>query len=128
MDYYYYDNTPNNLENYKGEDINDCVCRAISGGLNIDYGYVNKLLEYTSREYNCPKLCVCCYIHLLQDMFGFPTIYVTKYKTVQDIAKSHSNNIVIIRCDNHLTWSYHGKIMDKFDCSNYRVTHYWIIE
>ncbi len=126
-DYVYYNATPDYLTEYDGEDINDCVIRAISTALNIDYKYVDKLLQFVSKEFNCPKLCVCCYVHLLEDIFQFKTYRLGKYATVRDLCKKFKDKKVIVRCPNHLTFIYRGKSIDKFNCMDYKVTHFWIV-
>lgn len=114
-----------NLNPYRIEE-NDCVCRAIELGTKVDYFVVDKLLNLLADYHDCDKLCVCCYQHLLEDIFGFPVRYCDKDETVEDIASMYPHNRLIIRVDGHLTSSVNGVIYDLWDCSKKFVDCYWI--
>lgn len=106
---------------------NDCVCRAISKALDLDYFVVEKLLKVSADINRCEKLCVCCYHHLLEDIFKLPVRYCKNGETVGEIARMYPNNKVIIRIDGHLTMSDKAIIYDLFDCRNKIVDCYWIV-
>ena len=106
---------------------NDCVCRAISKALNLDYFVVEKLLEVSAEINRCDTLCVCCYHHLLEDIFKLPVKYCDKGETVGEIALMYPNNKVIIRIDGHLTMSDKAIVYDLFDCRHRIVDCYWIV-
>jgi hypothetical protein len=120
-DFSYYNINPEKSEEQ------DCVCRAISLAVNLDYHAVEKLLEVVAHFYNCEKLCLCCYHHLLEDVFNFPVRYCEYGETVGDIAKRLSHNIVLIRIDGHLSCSLYGIVYDIWDCSQKNVDCYWIV-
>lgn len=119
-DYIYYNENP-----YKYEE-EDCVCRAISLGLNIPYNAVNKLLELSAERNRCDKLCVCCYHHLLEDVFGYVYKSVNFTETVKSVAEKHPRDKVIIRIDGHLTCAVSGVIYDLWDCTQEYVDCYWV--
>ena len=116
----YYNENP-----YKIEE-EDCVCRAISLGLNLPYNASRNLLELSAAHNSCDKLCVCCYHHLLEDVFEYTVNYVHFTETVEDVAFKHPYNKVIIRIDGHLTCAVSGVIYDLWDCSREYVDCYWV--
>ena len=116
----YYNENP-----YKIEE-EDCVCRAISLGLNLPYNVSRNLLELSAERNKCDKLCVCCYHHLLEDVFEHTVNYVHFTETVKNIALKHPYNKVIIRIDGHLTCAVSGVIYDLWDCSHEYVDCYWV--
>ncbi len=81
-----------------------------------------------SAVYNkCEPLCVCCYHHLLEDVFRLPMKKCENFERVIDIAKQFPNNKVIIRIPNHLTLSNMGVIEDLWDCTQKLADCYWIV-
>ena len=105
----------------------DCVCRAISLGLSLPYRAVEKMLEIVSFYYGCDPLQLCCYHHIIEDIFGFPVRYCYDGETVGEVAEMYPNNKVIIRIDGHLTCAVHGVIYDIWRCNDKEVDCYWII-
>lgn len=122
VNYKYYNRNPNNKR------LQDCVCRAISTATGLKYQAVNNLLEFTADDYNCEKLCVCCYNYLLSDTLCYHKEYCNFDVTVSQLASRFPNNTLIIRVDAHLTCSINGTILDIWDCSDELVDCYWIIE
>lgn len=116
----YYNRNPN------GYHKKDCVCKAISTATGLKYNAVNKLLDMTAKYGNCDKLCVCCYHKLLEDLLEYPVVFCYKGETVEDIAQTFDNCILIIRIKGHLTCSIFGKIPDIWDCSNEIVDCFWV--
>lgn len=121
MNYKYYNRNPNSVR------IKDCVCRAISTATGLAYEAVDNLLDLTSKEYNCDKLCVCCYDNLLQDILCYPRFECNFENTVEEIAIRYPRNKLLIRIDAHLTCSIYGTILDIWDCSSELVDCYWIV-
>lgn len=119
--YKYYNHNPDNLR------LKDCVCRAISTATGLKYEAVDNLLELTADSYKCDKLCVCCYRHLLDEVLCYDKEFCDFRKTVEDVAKEHPRNKLIIRVDQHLTSSIYGNILDIWDCSQELVDCYWIV-
>ena len=119
--YVYYNRRPD------GKHLQDCVCRAISGATGIDYNVVDKMLDSVAKEYECEKLCVCCYHNLLDGKFNFCRYYCKNEETVEEIAQAYPYEKLIIRIDGHLTCSVNGQVLDIWDCSNEKVDCYWIV-
>lgn len=121
-DFYYH-----NVNPYKDVE-GDCVTRAISMASGIPYKAVSKLLMITAEENDCDKLCVCCYHHLLEDTLGYRVVFPKKYKTVGDVAREYSNNIVIVRIAGHLTTCMYGVCVDIWDCTKEEADCFWIVQ
>lgn len=119
--YKYYNHNPNNVK------IKDCVCRAISVATGLRYEAVDNLLELTSNEYACDKLCMCCYSKLLEDVLCYDRFNCGFTKTVEQVAIENTKNKIIVRVDKHLTTSMYGNILDIWDCSKELVDCYWIV-
>lgn len=110
-----------------GAKLKDCVCRAISTAVGINYESVEKMLNLTAEMYSCEPLCVCCYHHMLEDLFSYPCVTCRRGETVEDIAKAFPDDKLIIRVQGHLTCSIKGIIPDIWDCSQEIVDCYWIV-
>lgn len=113
--------------NPEGKHEKDCVCRAISTATGLNYNSVDRLLKYVANEYECDKLCVCCYNYLLEDLFGYERIDCHHRVTVNDVVKIHPCDKVIIRVQGHLTCGVEGNTLDIWDCTNESVDCYWIV-
>jgi hypothetical protein len=120
--YKYYNHNPNKKH------LKDCVCKAISTVTGLHYDAVDNLLDLTAKEYNCEKLCVCCYAYLLEDILCYPRIDTYFKQTAKEIAKKYPNNKLIIRTDAHLTSAINGMVLDIWDCSEELVDCFWIVE
>jgi hypothetical protein len=120
-DYVYYNRNPDDLN------IEDCVCRAISTAIRLDYDATNNLLKLIADMYNCDKLCVCCYRHLLEDIFECRYYECHDNETVKEVTKSFPDSTLIIRISGHLTMSLRGRVFDTWDCSDKRVDCFWIV-
>lgn len=120
--YKYYNRNPSRAH------LKDCVCRAISTATGLCYDAINNLLELTSSEYDCEKLCVCCYNNLLEDILCYHKFYCDYECTVATLASKYPRNNLIIRVDQHLTSSINGTILDIWDCSDELVDCYWIVK
>lgn len=121
MPYKYYNKNPN------GYHMPDCVIRAISTALDMDYDYVVKLLMENGKLYGCDMLNICCYDRLLTHDFQLPNYYGDG-RTASEIAEDYPYNILLLRMPQHLSCSIDGVIFDIWDCSNEIVTHYWIVD
>lgn len=117
----YYNANPNH------QHIGDCVIRAMSLALDLDYYEVIGLLYFNSDFFNCDMLVRECYEKVLEDQFGLDKVKVKTHKTVEEIAEEFSDNILLIRIKGHLTCSMYGRIYDIWDCSNEQVDCFWII-
>ena len=121
MSFKYYNQNPN------GYHIPDCVIRAISTALDIDYYDVVKMLKSNSEIYNCDTLCVCCYEKLLDLDFRLPHYYGDG-RTANEIAEDYPRSILLLRMDGHLSTSVDGQILDIWDCGNEIITDYWVVD
>ena len=121
MSYTYYNANPS------GERLEDCVCRAISTALDLDYYEVAGLLYLNGEFYQCDELCLYCYEKLLDDQFQLDHMVCKDKMSAGEIAYTFKDNKLIIRGEGHLTCSLYGEINDIWDCSNMLVTDFWII-
>lgn len=115
----YYNANPN------GDEIGDCVIRAISLALDIDYYKVIDLLYKNSNYFNCDIIVRDCYGIFLDK--NYPRIKSSN-KTVEEVAEDFKNNILVIRIEGHLTCSMYGVIYDIWDTSDEEVDIFWVIE
>ena len=103
----------------------DCVCRAISGALDINYYEVQNKLELVGALFNCEKLCVCCYKFLLDNVFNLCRIEEFQGMPVKEFIRHCDKGTYIIRVDGHLTHCKDGICYDIFDCTNDIVDLVW---
>ena len=115
------------LTRWVGLRLPDCVTRAISTALKIPYYEVAYMLRQNGKFYECEELCVDCYEKLLSYDFKLPCYY-GEGKTAEKIAKDFPNDILILRMNGHLSCSIRGIIRDTWDCSNEKVTQFWIVK
>ena len=120
--YKYYNRNPDLLR------VIDCVCRAISTATGLSYDAIDNLLKITASEYDCDKLCVCCYENLLTDILRYHCVYCKFSKTVEEVAAEYPNNKLIIRVREHLTSAIYGTILDIWDCSDELVDCFWVVQ
>ena len=104
----------------------DCVTRAIALASGYSYAEVQDKLYYISRLLECEKLCVCCYKHLLSDVFKYDKVYC-KDMTVTEFAQLHPYGIYLIRMEGHLSVLVNGEVKDIWDCSNQVLTDVWAV-
>ncbi len=121
VDYRFYNANPlSNIES-------DCVCRAISRATRLDYYDVAEKLNLIANLFECEALCVCCYSHLLEKVFGFKQRFANGM-TVAELADMYRNDILLIRINGHLTMSEYGNIYDIWDCRDEIADVYWIVK
>lgn len=118
--YKYYNHNP------QGWKIPDCVIRAISLALNIDYYEVVKMLHLNANELHCDCLNVQCYEKLLDYDFNLPH-YHSYGLTAQEIAEEFSDRIVLLRMEGHLSVAIFGDILDIWNCSQEEITDFWLV-
>lgn len=112
--------------NLDGAHEPDCVTRAMNLALGIPYSEISKRLKDNGAYYQCNFLNKECYEKILDIDFNLPH-FVSRNKTVQDIADGFPYDVVIARIDGHLTTCVRGEIWDIWDCSNELVTDFWIV-
>ena len=118
--YKYYNRNPENVH------LKDCVCRAISTATGLRYEAVLNLLDITAEEYNCEKLCVCCYHNLLENILCYTRFECDFDLTVEELVANYST-AKLIRVDKHLTSTINGTILDIWDCSDELVDCFWVV-
>ena len=120
---------------YKFKNVNplgakelDCVCRAITGALELNYYEVRDKLELVGALFECDKLCVCCYKFLLDNVYNLERLEEYQGLTIKEFMKHNPYGTFIIRVDGHLTHCVNGVIYDIFDCSDEIVDLVWIVK
>lgn len=108
-----------------GKKEEDCVTRAIAGALNLDYYVAQEKLHLISKLFDCEKLCVCCYKHLLNEVYKLQIIEGYRGLKISSFLKTHRNGIYIIRVHGHLTWVLDGVIQDIWNCENEIIDIIW---
>lgn len=114
----YYNVNPLSLEE------EDCVTRAISLASGYSYAEIQDKLYYVSELLECERLCVCCYQHLLSDVFKYDKI-PCRGLTVAEFAEQHPDGIYLVRMQGHLSTLINGTVWDIWDCSNEILTDVW---
>lgn len=105
----------------------DCVTRAISLATGQDYKTIQEQLFLISELFECEKLCVCCYKHLLDYVYNFERIEAVQGMTIEEFLEQFDTGIFIIRVDGHLTCAIDGNIIDTWDCTNKIVDIVWFV-
>lgn len=111
--------------NPKHKEEEDCVCRAITLATKKPYEDIQKKLYLISELLECDKLCVCCYSHLLEDVFKYPPVNGYKDFKIKDFLRLNDKGTFIIRIKGHLTCAINGDIYDIWDCTNERIDKVW---
>ena len=120
VDYKFYN--ANDLGNIE----QDCVCRAISTAVNLPYKLIKRKLYLIGELFECDELCVCCYHHLLEKVFGLVSKNANG-KTVKEISKDFIDKTLIIRIQGHLTCAINGTVYDIWDCTDEIADVFWIV-
>ena len=113
--------------NPKNERIGDCVVRAISTALGIEYYKVLNMLYNNSNYFNCDMLVKDCYIILLNDYYGLKC-YKGMGKSAKEIANDFKDKKLILRTEGHVLCAKYGDIYDTWDSSNEIVDIFWIVD
>lgn len=106
----------------------DCVCRAISFGLSLDYYYVQNKLHLVGELFDCDELCCCCYKHLLDNVYNLERIESFKGFTIEQFLCYNPTGKFIIRVEGHLTACQDGTLYDIWDCRNEVVDIVWEVK
>ena len=121
-DYVFYNNNPDLLIE------NDCVTRAISLASGLPYEAIEDKLYLTSKLFECPKLCICCYENLLNYVFNYENIYGVEGMTIGDFADKFPYGVYLVRVEGHLTCVIDNNIMDIWDCRDKIVDLVWEVK
>lgn len=113
--------------NTDGNNISDCVTRAIMLATGCKYADIRRKLYHISKLFNCTKLCHCCYKHLLENVFNYKRVFC-KGMTVKQFAELHPFGKYIIRIPYHLTTIIDGVLYDTFNCLDGLCDIVWKVE
>lgn len=113
--------------NPKGIKENDCVTRAIALATGLDYDKVAQKLYLSAELLDCEKLCVCCYKHLLDNVFAFPRVHCSGLSVAQ-FADLHPTGTYLIRMNGHLSVLIDYTIYDIWNCKNEILTNAWRVD
>lgn len=108
--------------------LEDCVCRAISLALNENYYKIERKLELIAELFECEKLCVCCYKHLLDSVYNLKRIESFEGLSIEDFAELNPFGTFIVRVEGHLTTVIDAVNYDTFDTSERIVDIVWQVE
>lgn len=89
---------------------------------SIDISYKLYLI---SALFECEMLCVDCYKHLLDSVFGLERIESFQGRTIEEFINCNPEGKFIIRVSGHLTACEDGKLIDTWDCRNEIVDIVW---
>ena len=121
MRYRYYNRRPD------GQELQDCVCCAISAATGLKYDAVDNLLTLTAQECGCDKLNIHCYHNLIDGTLCYKR-YNAHGATVGELSEQYRDKRLIIRIKGHLTCSLYGTVVDIWDCTKKRADVFWVIE
>ena len=108
-----------------GKKEQDCVCRAISLGLEEDYFIIEDKLKLVAKLFECDALCLCCYKFLLDEVYSLNRIEEYQGYTIEEFAKNNPFGTFIIRIEGHLTCLIDNTCYDLWDCRNKIVDIVW---
>ena len=113
--------------NPDGQKASDCVTRAISLGSGYSYPAVRRKLYHSAKLFDCDKLNVDCYCHLLEDVMKFPQVQ-TYGLSVGEFADTHPYGTYLVRMENHISTIIDGNVYDIFDCRDMILSHAWKVK
>lgn len=119
--YIYYNANPH------GERTEDCVTRSISLASGRDYYDIQNKLYHIAELLECEKLCVCCYKHLIEDVFKYKRVDCDDM-TVEEFADNYPHGVYLVRMNGHISTVIEGAIIDIWDCRDQVVTDAWQTE
>lgn len=90
----------------------------------LPYVEVQKKLHLIAELLNCEKLCVCCYRHLLDDIFKYQRVNCDGL-LVGEFADIHPIGIYLLRVNGHITCIIDSVVYDLWDCRNELITDAW---
>lgn len=111
-----------------GEIEEDCVCRAISLALNIDYNTILYKLQLIGDLFDCEYLCKCCYGFLLDEVYNLERIESYNGITIRDFIDIIPKGIYIIRVEGHLTCVIDEILYDIWDCQDEIIDTIWVVK
>lgn len=119
--YVFYNNNPN------GDREEDCVCRAITLATGLPYQEIQEKLYLTGKLLGCEKLCICCYRHLIENVFKFVQVDGDNLY-VGEFADKHPTGIYLVRMNGHISVIIDGTVYDIWDCRYADpITDVWLV-
>lgn len=113
-------------DNPDGTKTDDCVTRAISLASGMPYPIVRKKLMYTSKLFDCPRLIVPCYQHLIEDVLGGIPVYC-RDMTIEEFADENPIGVYIVRINGHVSTVINDTIYDIWDCRDQICDKCWFM-
>lgn len=111
-------------KNPDGKKASDCVTRAISLATGLSYPQIRRKLYHSAKLFDCDKLNVDCYCHLLEDVFQFQKVNCEGF-TVEEFADTYPCGVYLVRMDGHISTIWNNDIIDIWDCSKSYITDAW---
>lgn len=112
-------------ENPMGNEVSDCVTRAIKLASKLPYTTIRKKLFHTKELLECESsYCSTCYSFLVQEVLGG----VPKNcdgMTVGEFADQHYKGVYLIRISGHLTCLIDGVCYDLWNCLDRKCDLAW---
>lgn len=105
----------------------DCVTRAISLATGYPYAEIRRKLFHTAKLLNCEKLCVCCYRHLIEDVFDCKPMFCENM-SVEEFADRNPLGVFLVRMGGHISSIIDNTIYDIWDCRKQILTDAWLVE
>lgn len=122
---YYQPNKKDIKDNY-----GDCVIRALTKVLNMDWQQVFDLLVPIAKEFQCMPNTPIAYEKLLTNSefvyTGISNKKGTKRPTVESFAKSHKQGTYILRVAHHIVALVDGIYYDTWNCGSKSLYGYWV--
>lgn len=110
--------------NVLGQEEQDCVTRAIALASGYSYAEIQDKLYYIGKLFECEELCVCCYQHLLDNVFQYDKVYC-KGMTVEEFAELHPTGTFLLRMEGHLSCLIDNCVYDLWNCKDQILTDVW---
>ena len=127
MSYKYYQPNKKDLKDKYG----DCVIRALTKALNMEWLQVFDEMQPISREMQVPFNCRPCYEKYIESKglkyIGISNKKGTKRPTVDRFAKDHTTGTYILRVAHHLVTVVDGIYYDTWDSGEKSLYGYWEI-
>lgn len=111
-----------------GKREEDCVIRAIKLALDEDYYKIEHKLYLIADLFECDTLCVCCYKHLLDDVYKLKRVRGFRGCTIEEFLLDNPKGIYIIRVPEHLTCAIDGTVYDIWNCLDQIIDIVWKVE
>lgn len=125
--YKYYQPNKKDLKDKYG----DCVIRALTKALNMEWLQVFDEMQPISREMQVPFNCRPCYEKYMESKglkyTGISNKKGTKRPTVETFAKEHKAGTYILRVSRHLVTVVDGIYYDTWDSGGKSLYGYWEI-